>query len=480
MKRLTHPVGRYFGILAVCIFALLSFSSIVQAQFTQTDANQFEITRATASTTRWTTEDCEDEDDINDGCYVEVRADSTLQTQIGAPTGSETFADKWAAFFNENCTRVRDGDDYDEQNEEFNDCWEGEGATVTWPQVNPREYFEATGFCKSGDSSCSIRLNICYNSNECDGSSRNDDEFDIDDGEIAYFFEEAKSCLFDVKDSKLTECINDELKDVYDDLQRKGTFGFGDLEEELEELGVEIERYSDSLTKVEDKSYFGREYVTGIDKRESYYAPPSRTVGAYQSSTVKTTKPWTNIGFWPTISGSSRGLAGDFILVNFTQHLEAQPYTNICGTSKGCINLVGRSSHFSSMGNISIVIRDARTISCMRNRGYGIGRGTILAFNDPNLQVCDRRMAAANSSCPDCGEGAKAELLKMYNLGLLSDVLTPAMAQGMQRDLSEATSNAPRCLCNAGFISGDLLLSSTSSDNPWEAGASAYFSNICG
>ncbi len=42
----------------------------------------------------------------------------------------------------------------------------------------------------------------------------------------------------------------------------------------------------------------------------------------------------------------------------------------------------------------------------LRNRGLilGIGRGTVLAFNDPNLQNCDRRVASANSYCPDCGD----------------------------------------------------------------------------
>ena len=292
--------------------------------------------------------------------------------------------------------------------------------------------------------------------------------------------------LFDVSGSKFTDCINDELKDVYDSLQRQGKFGFSDLEEDLEDLGVEIERYSSSVNNVEDTSYFGREYLDGGYKsggyksggyksdgyksdgyksdgyksdgykKGSYYAPPARKV--YQTSFVKTSKPWTDLGYWPTISGFSHGPGGNFILVNFTQHLEAQPYTKICGTNRGCINMVGRSSHFSNMGNISIVIRDARTISCMRSRGYGIGRGTVLAFNDPSLQVCDRRIAAANDSCPDCGEGAKAELLKMYNLGLLSDVLTPAMAQGMQSDLSKSASIAPRCLCSAGFRSGDLVI----------------------
>ncbi len=364
------------------------------------------------------------------------------------------------------------------------------GGEVSWPEVGPSEYFEATGFCKNDDTSCSIRINICYNANECDSTSGNDDEFDEDDGEMAAFFEDARRCLFDVSNKRFTECVNDGLKDVYDELQHQGRLSFDELEDRLEEMGVEIERYSSSVNNVEDRSYFGTEYressyrpayKTPYTPKTPYkpYKPPS-VQQTYRAAGIATSKPWIDQAYWPTISGYSPVSGGDFILVNFTQHLEAQPYTNICGTGIGCINSVGYSSYFSYMGNISIVITDRNTISCLRNRGYAIGRGTVLAFNDPNLQNCDRRVASANSYCPDCGEGAKAELLKMYNLGLLSSVLTPAMAQGMQSDLARASTTAPRCLCNAGFRSGELVVSTSASDNPWEAGASAYFSNLCG
>ena len=508
MKRHIHPVGRYFSVLAICLLALLGSTAVVQADFTPTEANQFDIVEASTSWSKWTTEGCTSDDDIDDGCYVHVRADSGLQTGIDDKTG-DSIENKWANYFDDNCS-VSNRDDYDEQNEEFDECWEDLGGTVSWPEVEPSEYFEATGFCKNNDTSCSIRINICYNANECDGTSRNDDEFDEDDGHMADFFDDARRCLFDVSNRKLTECVNDGLKDVYDELQHQGRLSFDELEDRLEEMGVEIERYSSSMSNVEDRSYFGTEYRDSGYRpaykdssyrprpayKDSKYRPaskdgryrpahqtpyaPSPVQGTYQSSVVTTTKPWVDQAFWPTIGGYSPVSGGDFILVNFTQHLEAQPYTNICGTNIGCINSVGRSSHFSYMGNISIVIRDWNTISCLRNRGYNIGRGTVLAFNDPNLQNCDRRVASANSSCPDCGEGAKAELLKMYNIGLLSSILTPAMAQGMQSDLARASTTAPRCLCNAGFNSGDLVVSTSSSDNPWEAGASAYFSNLCG
>ena len=491
MKRQIHPAGRYLSVLAICLVALLGSSAVVQADFTPTETNQFDIVEASNSWSKWTTQGCTNEDDINDGCYVEVRADSGLRDEIAAEaeTGSDEQAEKWRDYFNANCS-VNDRDDYEEQNEEFDECWEDLGGEVSWPEKGPSENFEATGFCKNYDTSCSIRINICYNANECDSTRGNDDEFDEDDGEMAAFFDDTRRCLFDVSNSRFTECVNDGLKEVYDELQHQGRLSFDELEDRLEDMGVEIKRYSSSVNNVEDRSYFGTEYressyrpayKTPYTPKTPYkpYKPPS-VQQTYRAAGIATSKPWIDQAYWPTISGYSPVSGGDFILVNFTQHLEAQPYTNICGTGIGCINSVGYSTYFSYMGNISIVITDRNTISCLRNRGYGIGRGTVLAFNDPNLQNCDRRVASANSYCPDCGEGAKAELLKMYNLGLLSSVLTPAMAQGMQSDLARASTTAPRCLCNAGFRSGELVVSTSASDNPWEAGASAYFSNLCG
>ncbi len=466
MERQIHPAVRYLSVLAICLAALLGTSAVVQADFTPTEAKKFDIVEASNSWSKWTTQGCTDEEDIDDGCYVEVRADSVLRDRIAGTTG-DLIENKWANYFNDNCS-VSNRDDYEEQNEEFDECWEDLRGEVSWPEVGPREYFEATGFCKSDDTSCSIRLNICYNANECDGTSGNDDEFDEDDGEMAAFFDDTRRCLFDVSNSRYTECINDGLKEVYDELQDQGRLSFDELEDRLEEMGVEIERYSSSVNNVEDRSYFGTEYressyrpayKTRYTPKTPYtpYKPPS-VQQTYRAAGIATSKPWIDQAYWPTISGYSPVSGGDFILVNFTQHLEAQPYTNICGTGIGCINSVGSSSYFSYMGNISIVITDRNTISCLRNRGYGIGRGTVLAFNDPNLQNCDRRVASANSYCPDCGEGAKSELLKMYNLGLLTSLLTPALAQGMQSDLARSAAIAPECLCSAGFRSGDLII----------------------
>ncbi len=45
MKRQIHPAGRYLSVLAICLVALLGSSAVVQADFTPTDANQFDIVK---------------------------------------------------------------------------------------------------------------------------------------------------------------------------------------------------------------------------------------------------------------------------------------------------------------------------------------------------------------------------------------------------------------------------------------------------
>lgn len=468
---------RVAGMAVICMAALLGVASAVQAQdYTSTDYSQFDIVEASSSSSSWTTRGCRDSDDVDDGCYIEVRADDDLRKEISGQSG-DSPEERWKAYFNATCDdRIDSGDDYHEQNEDFNDCWENNDGTVIWPQVGPSEYFEATGFCKSGDSSCSIRINICYNANECDDRTGNDDEFDVDDGRQADFWDDASSCLYDVSDRRLTECINDELEDVYDTLYRRGEVDFDSLEEELFEMGVEIERYSKFLSRVEDESYFGNEYVTYPPTAATHRIYPR---AAYQPGLIQASKPWIDLGSWPRIPGYSP-ITGDFIVVPFTQHLESQPLTEICGTAMGCINVAGRSNFFAYMGNISIVIRDHATISCMRGRGYAIGRGTLLEYNDPNLRACDRRMAAASDYCPACGEGAKAELLKLYRLGLIPSVINQGLATSIAADLNNARRTAPSCLCSAGFRSADLVVSTSTSRNPWEPGANAYFSSICG
>lgn len=464
-------ICRIVRIMALCGLAIILATSTVLAT-TGTDISQFDIIDASSYSSEWTTRGCTDDDDIEDGCYVRVTADSDLQDEISrlrSATPGDSYEEIWRDLFNnELCDNLNNRDSYYELNRDFNDCWEdgtskGE-ATVRWPKVSTgSEYFEASGFCQASDAQCAISISICYNADECDGRSSTNDDFDSDRGRIADFFDDNDSCLYDVSRSRFTECINDGLRVVYNALNASGRTSFSDLEQELEERGVEIDGYDRSLSRVRDRTYFdGYTYPT-------YPEPVYRPVDPRPVITL------------PPVQGTGHRYPApysDFLVVNFTKHLEAQPHASVCGTNLGCIQIVGQSNFFTSyMGNLSIVIRDQSTLNCMRNRGVG-GRQAV-DFDNPDLRVCSRQIANANNYCPAKGLGAQAELLKMWNLGLIPNLLSSTAAVSMQNSLADASRTAPNCLCRAGFRNGDLLSTTSLSDNPWEAGTATAPVYIC-
>ena len=460
MKLSNFRMASGIGSVLVGLLLFLWVSPPVQAD-TSTHINQFDIVRATHSYSRWTTEGCEDEDDIDDGCYVRVDADNDLETAL--TTANSTDAEEaWKDVFAQKCDHLSNGDDYDELNEDFNDCWEDSDAQgsgeVTWPQVRTsNEYFEATGFCRAGDAQCSISLTICYNADECDGRSSTDDEFQEDDGRKAEFFDANEGCLFDVNNSEFTACVNRGLARVYRWVDSYSANSYGDLVDELEAQGVEIDNYSTSLTRVEDPAYF--------DPSPPADTPPA-TITAVAPSQVQ--------------GALSGGPVGEYIVVNFTRHLEAGPYTVICDPVHGCVRVVGESQFFQSrFGRLFVRITDATTLSCMGTRGYARGTGYRVDFDNPDLRACDYRMERANGTCPAKSTGAKAELLTMYNLGLLSGVISPGLASTLSSEVNQAAASAPGCLCSAGFRNADLLTSTSATDNPWEFGAATSNSYIC-
>ncbi len=435
-----------------------SVSSANQYDTTRTDIDQFDIVRARSYYSRWTTAGCTDDDDIDDGCYVEVTADSDLRAYISERRRDSglSYTAIWRNLFEDVlCDHLSNRDSYPELNEDFNDCWE-RGSTqgdaeVEWPQIDTNEYFSANGFCKSGGPVCSITITICYNADECDGRSSNDDEFEIDDGRKADFFDANESCLFDVSQSRFTECVNRGLKRVYDYLRNRGLYTYSALENELEERGVAIDAYTTSLAQVRDTSYFAA-------YRPVYPAPPVVRSGA----------------------APVYGPSGHYIVASLTQHLEAEPYTSVCGTTQGCIKVIGQSQFFRSyMGNLFVHITNPSVLHCMARRGYGHSGGYEVAFSNADLAACDERMARASSVCPAPGTGAKSELLTMYNLGLLSNLISPTLAHAMQNELNAAAHTAPHCLCNAGFRNWNVLTSTSSTNNPWEAGAIVSTARVC-
>lgn len=451
--------ARILGGIFSCL-VLLAFWSPTPAQAdTRTNIDQFEIVRASSTSSRWTTKGCTDDDDIADGCYVKVIADDDMEDHLDTLSGDSE--ERWKTLFEDMCDHLDDDDSYDELNEDFNDCWE-EGtsshgsATVEWPQLDPSEHFEASGFCKSGAPVCAIAITICYNADECDGRRSNDDEFELDDGEKAEFFDDNESCLYDVSRDTFTDCVNRGLKEVYDHLLARGRYTYNALEDELEERGVKIDAYSTSMSRVRDTAYFGAYGPVYPQPQPVPYVP---------------LQP----GYTPVY-----GPGGQYIVASLTQYLEAQPYTAVCNTTQGCVNVIGESRFFRSyMGNLFVQITDFAVLECMSRRGYGRSGGYEVDFGNADLAACDRRMAKATSLCPAPGTGAKSELLTMYNLGLLSSLVSPALAHAMQNELNAAANTTPGCLCNAGFRNGDVLSSTSSSNNPWEAGAAVSSARIC-
>ncbi len=465
--------ARIFGGAFSCLLLALFLQSPVLAN-TSTDINQFDIIKARSSYSHWTTKGCTDDDDIDDGCFVEVTADSDLRDFISdLRDGTETPSDAsgydlteydevWKYLFEQKfCSSLSNRDSYSELNEDFNDCWEegdSDGAAeVEWPQVDTNsEYFEASGFCKAGDTVCGISITICYNADECDGRSSNDDEFEEDDGEKAEFFDDNESCLFDTSRNEFTQCVNRGLKRVYDFLQGRGRYSYSALEDELEDQGVEIDSYSRSTSRVRDTSYFGA-YGPVVPR-------PQRAP------------------YVPVLTGPApvQGPGGRYIVASLTQYLEAQPYASVCSTTQGCVNVIGASRFFQSyLGNLFVRITDYSVLQCMANRGYARSGGYEVDFGNTDLAACDRRMARATSLCPAPGTGAKSELLTMYNLGMLSSLVSPSLAHSMQNELNAAANTTPGCLCSAGFRNSDVLTSTSNTGDPWAAGAQVSSARIC-
>ena len=84
---------------------------------------------------------------------------------------------------------------------------------------------------------------------------------------------------------------------------------------------------------------------------------------------------------------------------------------------------------------MSLVIDESPVLCCSRSQGDGLNRGSVLAFDNPQLMACDPRMANANRLCPAAGTGTKAELLTLWNLELIPDLVAPALADTWRSDL---------------------------------------------
>ena len=467
--KLTTNTARLAGILVACLLTVLVSTSPILAEHA---GSQFDIIEANSRSSTWETKGCTNSDDQEDGCYVEISAQSDLRDDLRDKHENDasvtTWEQAWEAMFAQHChegrDRVDDDDDYDEQNKAFNDCWEDNDGEVEWPIVKPSEDFEATGFCKSGDRYCAIDIEICYNADECDGSRSSDDEFDTDDGAQAEFWDDNSSCLYDVSDSRFTECVNRGLKRVYDKLARNGRYGYSNLQSELENQGVHIDGYSRSLSDVEERNYFRDEYLNqpyGYQPQPTPVPPP-----VYQLPTP------------PAQPRHSGTLYLDAVYVSYGDYLDTALGSGECNTAQGCIRVIGSGTGMSShLGRVFIQITDPQTRSCLSAQGIPYSGPTVMEFDNPILKGCDSRIATANSACPTRGVGVKEELLRMYNLGLLRGLLSQAHAQVLRQEVDSARRQAADCLCRSGFSNRDFV--SVATGNPWDYNADARQPLLC-
>ena len=459
----TPTAARLAGVLVVCLLTMLVATSPILAEH---EGSQFDVigTRSERSS-QWSTRGCTNDDDQDDGCYVEISADSDLREDLRTAydmTEVTTWPEAWEYMFGELChDDVDNDDDYDEQNQDFNDCWEDGGGEVEWPIVQPGEDFEATGFCRAADRYCAISIEICYNADECDGSNSTDDEFDTDDGHQAEFWDANSSCLYDVSNSRFTECVNRGLRRVYDKLARSGRFGYANLRSELERQGVDIDGYSLSLADVEDPYYFQDEYLNW-----PYAPPPPPPPPVYQIPT-------------PPAQPSYRGtLYLDAVYVNYGDYLDAAHGFGECNTAQGCIRVIGTAQGMSShLGRVFIQLTDWQTKACLAAHGIPSTGPLVVEFDDPVLKACNARIATANDACPARGVGVKVELLRMHQLGLLRGLLTSAHAQALQQEVNSARVQAAACLCRAGFSNREFV--AVASGNPWNYHADVRQPLLC-
>ena len=465
MKPTLTPT-RLAGILMACLLTVLVSTSPVLAEH---EGSQFDIIDTNSErSSKWSTRGCTNDDDQDDGCYVEISAKSDLREDLTTEYEKpevDTWMEAWENVFEDLCHNdVDNDDDYDEQNKDFNDCWEDGDGEVEWPIVKPSEDFEATGFCKSGDRYCAINIDICYNADECDGSNSTDDEFDADDGQQAKFWDDNSSCLYDVSSSKFTECVNRGLKRVYDKLARNNRFGYANLRSELEDQGVDIDGYTTSLSDVEDRSYFGDEYLSWPHSPTPTPVPPAPLA-----------PPVFYLPAPPPYSGT---LYLDAIYANYGDYLDTASGSSECNTLQGCMRVFGSGHGMSSyLGRVFIKITDWQIRSCLAARGIPSAGPRVMEFDAPELKACDTRIATANAACPTRGVGVKDELLRMYDLGLLRGLLSPTHAQILRQEVASARIQAANCLCQSGFSNQDFV--SVAAGNPWDYNADPRQPLLC-
>ena len=151
---------------AILIVAGMTSDSLARTETRFHGPDEFIILKATSTTAYFTIDDrC---DDIDENCTVIVRRSVAL---VPSPQDTRTMEGIWNGLLN--CSPSRSGQDG--RNRDFDICWRTHLSSVTytveWPVIKPKDDFEITSYCKSGDEVCAEELIVCYNAADCDNNS---------------------------------------------------------------------------------------------------------------------------------------------------------------------------------------------------------------------------------------------------------------------------------------------------------------------
>ena len=460
MHRHSKLPARFLWVLLGTILIAVGMTSVSLAR-TETvfhGPDEFIILKATSTTAYFTIDDsCSD---IDENCTVIVRRNIAL----GAPTPQDnmTMEDVWSGLLH--CRPSRSGQDQDERNSDFDICWRTHMSsatyTVEWPVIRPDDDFEITPHCKSGNAVCAEELIVCYNAADCDNNDFERASWD----QVGDLWDEAGSCLYDDDDDDVQACLSKAFDDWLDDNMHIND-DYDDLEDEEEdERGFTLEDYENDLNDVGNRPSTRRSETVLERSRQQGTSRTSPPV--YQP--VDTQGP----GYRPTRDA--------YLTVNFTAYLETNSPYQICNTTIGCFTVATLSNTFRShMQNLHIVIQDTGVLSCMGRVGWDVGNHHAVPFDNANLIACDARIRTANQVCPAKDTGASADLLTMWDTGLLTGILFATDAQALRLQVERARDRTPACLCTAGFAESNFVVTPEATAGPWERSSGLRTEDVC-
>ena len=457
MNRHSKLPARFLLVLLGTILIVAGLTSVSLATETSYHGGYFDVVEATASTAYFSINSSCDGRDHN--CTVKVTG------TMPQDRTEDTNVLKWKALLEarkESEASCVDTGSGDTRYRDFENCWPSP-FEVTWPTINPDDDFEITPYCKSGDDVCAEELIVCFNANDCDDNSYGTKSW----SQVGELWDKAGSCLYDDDEDDVWECLDEEFDDWLDENLRSH-HDYDDLEdEEDEDRGFTLEDYEDDLDDVGDQPSTRRSETT-LERYKRVWA--SRTPKSIYTamSDVDDNGP------------SFRLTKDEYLTVNFTEFLESTRPYQVCNTTIGCVTVATYSNAFRSyMKNFHIIIQDSKVLRCMDRAGWDVEDDHAIPFDNADLILCDERMKVANDVCPAQDTGAGDDLFKMWDNGLLRGILPDSYATSLRLQVERGRDRTPECLCAAGFLEKNFVITSENTADPWERSGAMRTEDVC-